>query len=54
MKLRDELDALEKAAVDVRKTKAQKALEEAKKILPDKLQHIVEGYEKSIQKNSSG
>lgn len=54
MKLRDELDALEKAAVQVRKTKVQivKDAEVDKEL--ESVQWIIDANERDAQKKSSG
>ena len=54
MKLRDELDALEKAAVEVRKTKDQIVSDATDKADLDKVQWIIDANERDAQKKVSG
>jgi len=54
MKLKDELDALEKAAVEVRKTKDQTVRDAAIKHDLDEMQWIFDANERDAQKKVSG
>lgn len=54
MKLKDELDALEKAAVDVRKTKAQTVKDAGVDKELESVQWIIDANERDAQKKRSG